>query len=210
MKYFAFIILYISLALTPFASLSQTKAVTENGKDIIIYSDGTWEYQKTIKESKTNYIFLNDKQLEAGEKTPIHGAYKNLLSESYTYDDEVTYLQIAKDDQKTLMIFWQEKKFFPVYTWQGTVKIYLEDNSIITLYDRGLNGKNTIKGSSMGDDLNRSFNIYYLSVQDRQKLKNSDIAKVVYADDEGRDGTQILNLSINADTAKKQLYSLGR
>ncbi len=44
------LILLAILALSPILSFSQTDAKTSDGKQVILYDDGTWEYKKEVKK----------------------------------------------------------------------------------------------------------------------------------------------------------------
>ena len=202
------IILFAILSLSSKIAFSQITATTEFGKKVILYSNGTWEYNNVKNENYSNpqnHIMLNDKRLISGETTVIHG--KNSLYGSSS--EIITSVTVAKDNDKTLILIWQEVEFFPLELWDGNVKLYLEDNSIITLIDRNIKGKNTIKGGAINDEVNQIFAVYYLSAQDRLKLKKSNLSRITYRT-KWENSTQIIDVNQNYNTLKEQLLEINR
>lgn len=177
---------------------SQIRGTTENGENVILYSNGTWEYKESNNSeyAENNYIFLNDKRLVAGQTEIIN------TNSCVPLDCSIS-VTIAKDGGKTFIIFWQEVVFIPLKLWNGNVKLYLADNSIITLIDRNIKGENKLSG-----DINQTFAAYNLSSSDIIKLKKSNLSRVTYTDDDK--STIVIEVNENSETVINQLYQINR
>lgn len=191
--------------------LGQDYATTDDGRKAKLNSDGTWEYvQETSTYRPTSSVFVGGKKLISGERTIVH-------SEEYGL---TTSISIAKDGEKTLIIFWQETtdnqmNFFN-WLWTGTVMLYLENGETISLLDRNKKGQNKITNghiSSYGSksDLYQRFSAYYLTPSESLKLKKSNVSQVAYKTTSSFEkGTTYLEITDNSDTIKEQLLAIKR
>jgi len=59
-------LLTITTFLTVYTSFAQTKAVTENGDEVILYNDGTWKYKKQNEatQGQQSSIYTNPKKFK--------------------------------------------------------------------------------------------------------------------------------------------------
>jgi hypothetical protein len=174
-------LLTILTVLSTLTVFGQSTATTDDGKKVKLNPNGTWEYveEETTTYRPTSSVFMGGKKLIAGERTVVH-------SEEYGL---TTSISIAKDGEKTLIIFWQESEdkdmnFFN-WLWTGTVMLYLESGETISLTDRNMKGQNKITNghtSSYGSksDLYQRFSAYYLTPSECIKLKKSNLSQVAY------------------------------
>ena len=173
----------------------------------------TFEENHVEKLNPTSYVSFNGKRLISGEKTQIH-------SSNESFDEMSTFVSIAKENEKTMIIFWQDFKnehinFFNE-VWTETVYIYLENGETISLVDRNKNGQNKIKNghtSSYGyqTDLYQRFSAYYITPSECQKLKDSNVVKIAYrTSSKFETGTTYMELTQNNDTFREQLLAINR
>lgn len=206
-------LLTLLTVLSTLTVFGQGNATTDDGKRINLNPNGTWEYvDESVTQRPTSSVFVGGKKLSAGERTVVH------TEESY--DGLTTSISIAKDGEKTLIIFWQESEdknmnFFN-WLWTGTVTLYLESGETISLTDRNMKGQNKITNghtSSYGSksDLYQRFSAYYLTPTECLKLKKSNLSQVAYKTTSSfEEGTTYLEITENSDTIKEQLLAIKR
>lgn len=204
-------LLTILTVLATLTAFGQGNATTDDGKKVKLNSDGTWEYVEEANTYRpTSSVFVGGKKLTAGKRTVVH-------TEEYGL---TTSISIAKDGEKTLIIFWQEStdesmNFFN-WLWTGTVMLYLESGETISLTDRNMKGQNIITNghtSSYGSksDLYQRFSTYYLTPAECLKLKKSKLSQVAYkTTSSSEEGTTYLEITDNNDTIKEQLLAIKR
>ena len=202
-------LLTIFTILATLTAFGQGTATTDDGAKVNLNSDGTWEYfEEAITSRPTTSVFVGGKKLTSGEKTVVH-------TENYGL---TTSISIAKDGEKTLIIFWQEStnkdmNFFN-WLWTGTVILYSESGDAITLTDRNMKGQNKITNghtSSYGSksDLYQRFSAYYLTPAECIKLKRSNLSQVAYKTTSSfEEGTTYIEITDNNDTIKEQLLAI--
>ncbi|MBC8147505.1 MAG: hypothetical protein H8E98_05920 [Bacteroidetes bacterium] len=192
----------------------QEYAITDDGKRVKLNDDGTWEsIQKPSQVNNTTYIFIDGRKLVSGEKTSIHTA------EDFAYDTE-TYITVAKEREKTIIVFWQESLDQQLNSpWTGNVILYLDNNETIKLIDRGIKGNNKIKGSFSRynglvkhSTIHQIYSAYYLTDSECNQLKQSNLSQISYQlyGFFGLGETIYMSIFRNSDTIKQQLYSIGR
>ena len=189
----------------------QDKATTTDGKTVLLYDDGTWQFVAEVDTFRpVSSVFVGGKKLTAGEKTVVH-------TEEYGL---TTSISIAKESEKTLIIFWQEttedKMNFFNELWTGTVVMYLENGETISLMDRNKKGQNKITNghtSSYGSKSNlyQRFSAYYLTPNERLNLKQNNLSQIAYRTTSSfEEGTTYLEITENGDTIKEQLLAIKR
>jgi len=193
------------------SALGQINATTDDGKKVILNSDRTWEYvEETIFSRPTSSVFFGGKKLTSGVKTTVH-------NNQFGFE---TSISVAKDGEKTIIIFWQETtssqmNFFN-WLWTGTVILYLENGETISLLDRNMKGQNKITNgqtSSYGtkSNLYQRFAAFYLTPSECIKLKKSNLSQVAYrTTDISESGTTYLEITENNDTIREQLLAIKR
>jgi hypothetical protein len=216
--------------LSALTAFSQQTATTEDGKKVKLLPNGTWEYvvekvedveEPTTSETTTteelqpqvrrhiSSLYLGGKRLVAGDKITIN-------SED---DDLVTSVTLAKDGDRTLIMFWQEtgdhKMSFFDWHWTGTVYLFLENGESIALTDRNIHGLNKIPNGKaekydMKSDLYQRFSGHYLTLSECQQLKRSSIDRISYRTTEEEQSTIRLSVTENHDAIREQLLSIGR
>lgn len=211
MKRNLFTILAMLTTLTVFG---QVNATTDDGKKVKLNIDGTWEYIEDEQNyGTTSYVFVGGKKMVSGEKTVVH-------SEGDSYGGLTTSISIAKDGEKTMIIFWQETtgpnlNFFNGL-WTGTVMLYLENSETISLLDRNIKGRNKITNGHTSlygskSDLYQRFSAYYLTPAECIKLKKSNLSQIAYKTTSSfEEGTAYLEITGNSDTIKEQLLAIKR
>lgn len=203
-------LLTILTVLSTLTVFGQGNATTDDGKKVKLNPNGTWEYVDEATYRPISSVFVGGKKLIAGERTVVHTKEHGLT----------TSISIAKDREKTLIIFWQESgdnsmNFFN-WLWTGTVMLYLESGETISLTDRNMKGQNKIANghtSSNGSksDLYQRFAEYYLTPSECIKLKKSNLSQVAYKTTSSfEEGTTYLEITVNSDTIKEQLLSIKR
>lgn len=104
-------------------SKAQTKAVTEKGDEVILYSDGTWKYtnDSTIKETeiKTNdHPFIKDKKSTFLVKSNKVNVGIWIDPKAWTFsknsDNEDAEFQFQKKDEDLYALLISEKMEIPV------------------------------------------------------------------------------------------------
>ena len=134
-------------------------------------------------------------------------------------DDLVTSVTLAKDGERTLIMFWQEsgdhKMSFFDWNWTGTVYLFLENGETISLTDRNMHGQNKIPNGKIGkydrrSDLYQRFSGHYLTLAECQKLKRSNLTQVAYRTTEEEQSTIRLNVSENPNALREQLLAIRR
>ena len=204
-------LLTILTMLSTLTIFGQGNATTDDGKKVKLNSNGTWEYvEETSTYRPTSSIFVGGKKLTSGKKTIVHRVENELT----------TSISVAKDAERTLIIFWQEsnddKMNFFNELWTGTVILYLENGETISLKDRNIQGQNKIKNGYTGSygiisDLYQRFSAYYLTPSECLKLKKSNISRIGYkTTDMSESGTTYIDLTENTDTVKEQLFAIKR
>lgn len=198
----------------------QNYATADNGKRVKLNNDKTWEYiEESVQNEKTSYIFIDGKKFLSGVTKCIHPASESSDHRIKIGYDINTYVTIAKDGTKTMILFWQKTVdclTFSHYIWQGSVFLYLENGETIKLIDRGMKGHNKIKNgyiSKFGStkDLCERYAAFYLTFSECQKLKKSNLARVAYqTNNPFETGTIYLNVQKNFATIKQQLSAIGR
>ncbi len=205
-------LLTILLAVLAFNAIGQINAVTDTGKKVILWSDGTWEYQQESNPiQSTSTVHFNGKKLISGEMTWVCG--------EASFDDLKTLISVAKDGDKTIIIFWQETTYphinYSNELWKGTVTLFLENGETISLLDRGLKGQNKIpngyKSGFSTKDLYQRWSAYYLTPAECSKLKRSRLSQIAHQTTEiSEHGTTYLIVTENNFTIKEQLLAIGR
>jgi hypothetical protein len=227
-------VLTLFAAMTVLNALGQQMATTEDGKKVKLLPNGTWEYLgekveeveetttgETTTESintgepqapvrrHTSSLYLGGKRLIAGDKTVLN-------SED---DDLVTSVTLAKDGDRTLIMFWQEtgddKISFFDWHWTGTVYLFLENGESIALADRNMHGLNKIPKGKRGQydiksDLYQRFSGHYLTLSECQKLKRSNLNRVAYRTTEEEQSTIRMNVTENNNALREQVIAIGR
>ena len=208
MKKLLLTILTILSTLNVFA---QGNATSDDGKKVKLNANGTWEYiEDKTNDMPTSSVFVGGKKLTSGEKTVVH----------YEEYGLTTFISIAKEGEKTMIIFWQETtdqnmNFFNEL-WKGTVILYLENEETISLTDRNINGQNKIANgytSSYGSksDLFQRFACYYLTPTECLKLKLNNLSQLAYKTTSSFEtGTTYLEITTNHETIKEQLLAIKR
>lgn len=204
-------LLTILTVLSTLTVFGQGNATTDDGKKVKLNPDGTWEYvEETTTYRPTSSVFVGGKKLISGVKTTVH-------NEGYGFE---TSISLAKDGEKTMIIFWQETtesqmNFFN-WLWTGTVTLYLENGETISLVDRNMKGQNKITNGHTGfygtkSDLYQRFASYYLTPAECIKLKKSNLSQIAYkTTDMSESGTTYLEITENNDTVKEQLLAIKR
>lgn len=211
-NYILFILTMITLSAT-----CQTFGTTDDGKKVKLNADGTWEYLLDAKDEslETSNVYIGEKMLISGVREFVHQG-DNSYSNGKAID---TYISIAKDDSKTLIIFWQETSdcfFFPSTTWTGNVILYLENGQTISLIDRNLNGHNKIQNGARTNygsttDLCQRFAAFYLTSSECLKLKSSNLSRISYKlTDPFQQGTIFMDIQSSGNTIMTQLKAIGR
>ena len=157
----------------------------------------------------TSSLSIGGRRLLAGGKTVINNENGGLA----------TYVTVAKDGEKTLIMFWQESgdshmSFFN-WNWVGTVYLYLGNGEIISLTDRNMHGQNKIPNGKidkydMKSDLYQRFSGHYLTMSECQKLKRSNLARISYRTTEEEQSNIRLDVTENPDAISEQLLAIGR
>lgn len=230
-------------------AFGQQTATMEDGRKVLLHPDGKWEFvqspaaddgddlkeagkaladkiirsaraeadslvaadgESTTEESRpTSSLSIGGRRLLAGVKTVINNENGGLT----------TSVTIAKDADKTLIIFWQEsddsKMSFFNWNWKGTVYLYLENGEIISLTDRNMHGQNRIPNGKIGEyesrsDLYQRFSGHYLTLAECQKLKRSNLAQISYRTTEEEQSSIHLSVTENSDTLREQLLAIRR
>ena len=192
----------------------QEYASTDSGKRVKLNNDGTWEYvQESSSSLQTSHIFIDGEKLISGVTEYIH------TGNGIQGDDIKTSVTIAKEGEKTMIIFWQETSdchIFPHSSWEGNVVLYLENSETIKLIDRGIKGHNKIENGykpayGSNYDLCQRYAAFYLTYEECQKLKKSNLSRVAYQlDDAFETGTNYMTVQENASTLKTQLSVIGK
>lgn len=201
----------ILTVLATFTVFGQGNATTDDGKRVTLNPNGTWNYVDEITSYRpTSSVFVGGKRLIAGERTVVH-------KEEYGI---TTSISVAKDGEKTLIVFWQETLDYQMnffnWLWTGTVMLYLESGETISLLDRNMKGHNKISDgyvSSYGSksDLYQRYAAYYLAPNECIKLKRSNLAQIAYKTNSSfEEGTTFLGITDNSDTIKEQLLAIKR
>jgi len=203
-------LLTLFIVLSALSVFGQSNATTDDGKKVRLNTNGTWEYVEETIYRPTSYVFFGDKKLIAGQRTVVH-------TEEYGL---TTSVSIAKDGEKTLIIFWQETtdkqmNFFD-WLWTGTVMLYLENGETISLTDRNMKGQNKITNGSTNSygsksDLYQRFSAYYLTPAECIKIKKSNLSQIAYKTTSSfEQGTIYLEITDNNSTMKEQLLAIKR
>lgn len=170
---------------------AQQYATTDDGKRVVLNSDGTWKYVENDESSSTGYTYIGGVKYPSGQ------------TEYITEDISVT---IIKKPGQTMIVFWEncdEKTSFFRWVWEGKVTMYLEDGSTIILNDRKINGINNEDGSY------KRYSCYYLTASECSSLKKSSLAKIsYYVPDHGNNSVLYKTVSKNKSTLKTQLNAL--
>ena len=202
-----------------FAKYQERQPPTKEFKSDNLFSEDGVRVETTFEESHlenlnpTSYVTVDGKRLVSGEKTQIHPS-------NDSFDEMTTFVTIAKENEKTMIIFWQESKnkhmnFFNE-VWKGTVYIYLENGETIALVDRNKKGQNKIKNGQTSpygyqSDLYQRFSAYYITPSECQKLKNSNVVQISYRTSSSfEEGTTFMQLTQNSDTFREQLLAIKR
>lgn len=157
----------------------------------------------------TSSVYIGGRRLLAGAKTVINSEDEDL----------VTSVTLAKDGDRTLIMFWQEsgdnRMSFFNWNWTGTVYLFLENGETISLTDRNMHGQNKIPNGKIGkydmkSDLYQRFSGHYLTMAECQKLKRSNLSQLAYRTTEEVRSTIRLNISENPDTLREQLLAIKR
>jgi hypothetical protein len=204
-------ILTFLAVLSSLTMYGQTNATTDNGKQVKLYPNGTWEYvYEETTYRPTSSVFVGGKKLLAGERTVVHTERNGIT----------TSISIAKDGDITMIIFWQESTNYQMnffnWLWTGTVMLYLENGETISLMDRNMKGQNKISNgytSPYGtkSDLFQRYSAHYLTPAECIKLKKSNLSQVAYRTTSSFDeGTTYLEITDNFDTIKEQLLAIKR
>jgi hypothetical protein len=202
----------IIVFLFPISQLSgQFYAVTDDGKKVILHSDGTWSYILSgTNPELISSVFFGGRKLTSGVRTSVAKESNGLE----------TSISIAKDAEKTMIIFWQETTDFKMNffneLWEGTVIMYLENGETISLVDRGIKGQNTINDgfeTSYGGKLKlyQRYSAYYLTPSECIKLKKSSLSQIAYSINSGFDkGAIFMQVTQNFYTIRDQLFAINR
>lgn len=234
-------------------SFGQQTATMEDGRKVLLHSDGKWEFvqppaaddvtdlqeagkaladkvissaraeadslaavngesttdEGTLVRRPTSSLSIGGRRMLAGGKTVINDENDGLT----------TSVTIAKDGDKTLIMFWQESDDYKMssfnWNWVGTVYLYLENGEIISLTDRNRHGQNKIPNGKidkydMKSDLYQRFSGHYLTLSECQKLKRSNLTQITYRTTEEEQSNIRLNVTKNPDAISEQLMAIGR
>lgn len=204
-------LLLILLATLPSLTLAQISATTEDGRKVLLYEDGTWDYVERRKDTGTTYLQTDSKRMRAGVREGI--------------SDDIQ-LQVALDNGAPRLVMWTEdsgtcyrpKKF-------GEATLFLGGSATIDLVDRGKTGSQTttrveeervlgVDGEVIKSENEKSYcqtwGVYHLTDSEVQKLKETALVRVgINWESDVREENEIISVSENRWTLRRQIKALG-